>query len=87
MVGAAGVGDEVDVEVELLEVIRPQPITSDIIKVPSAEEMKKGAKIVVCPGCLKVAGLTKGDLLPGLELGTKEALFGPLDENGAVFSY
>ena len=23
----------------------PQPLTSDIIKVPSAEEMKKGAKI------------------------------------------
>ncbi|MCU0788362.1 MAG: FKBP-type peptidyl-prolyl cis-trans isomerase [Verrucomicrobia bacterium] len=32
-------------EVELLEVTKPQPITSDIIKVPSAEEMKKGAKI------------------------------------------
>jgi len=32
-------------EVELLEVNKPQPITSDIIKVPSAEEMKKGAKI------------------------------------------
>lgn len=32
-------------EVELIEIIKPQPITSDIIKVPSAEEMKKGAKI------------------------------------------
>ena len=32
-------------DVELLEVIKPQPVTSDIIKVPSAEEMKKGAKI------------------------------------------
>jgi len=32
-------------EVELLEVTKPQPVTSDIIKVPSAEEMKKGAKI------------------------------------------
>jgi FKBP-type peptidyl-prolyl cis-trans isomerase len=32
-------------QVEVLEVIQPQPITSDIIKVPSAEEMKKGAKI------------------------------------------
>jgi len=32
-------------ETELLEIIKPQPITSDIIKVPSAEEMKKGAKI------------------------------------------
>ena len=52
-----------------------------------AELLKNGAKIVVCPGCLKVAGLTKDDLLPGLELGTKEALFGPLDRGGAVFSY
>jgi len=32
-------------DVELLDVTKPQPITSDIIKVPSAEEMKKGAKI------------------------------------------
>ena len=32
-------------ETELLEVIKPQPITSDIIRVPSAEEMKQGAKI------------------------------------------
>jgi len=52
-----------------------------------ADLLKKGASIIVCPGCLKVAGLTKDDLLPGLELGTKEALFGPLDHGGAVFSY
>ena len=32
-------------EVELLDTVSPQPITSDIIKVPSAEEMKKGAQI------------------------------------------
>ncbi len=49
--------------------------------------IEKGAKIIVCPGCMKVAGLKKDDLLPGLELGSKEALFGPLDEGGAVFSY
>lgn len=39
-------------EVELLEIEPPkaapaQPVTSDIIKVPSAEELKKGAKIEV----------------------------------------
>ena len=41
-------------EVELLDVLPPvapaqppQPVTSDIIKVPSAEELKKGAKIEV----------------------------------------
>jgi len=32
-------------EVEVLGVTKPQQITSDIIKVPSAEEMQKGAKI------------------------------------------
>ena len=42
-------------EVELLQVmatapapaVRPQPVTSDIIKVPSKEEMEKGAKVEV----------------------------------------
>jgi FKBP-type peptidyl-prolyl cis-trans isomerase FklB len=32
-------------EVELLSTKGPEPVVSDIIKVPSAEEMKKGAKI------------------------------------------
>jgi FKBP-type peptidyl-prolyl cis-trans isomerase len=32
-------------ELELLEIDRPKPLTSDIIRVPSAEEMKAGAKI------------------------------------------
>lgn len=32
-------------EIELLDTKGPEPIVSDIIKVPSAEEMKKGAKI------------------------------------------
>jgi FKBP-type peptidyl-prolyl cis-trans isomerase FklB len=34
-------------EMELVNVETPQPLTSDIIKVPSAEELKKGAKIEV----------------------------------------
>lgn len=33
--------------VELISVEHPQPITSDIIKVPSAEEMKQGAKVEI----------------------------------------
>jgi FKBP-type peptidyl-prolyl cis-trans isomerase FklB len=33
--------------VELLSIEHPKPITSDIIKVPSAEEMKKGAKVEI----------------------------------------
>ena len=37
-------------DIELLEIVKaeaPKPVTSDIIKVPSAEEIKKGAKIEV----------------------------------------
>lgn len=37
-------------DIELLDIIKaepPKPVTSDIIKVPSAEELKKGAKIEV----------------------------------------
>ncbi len=33
--------------VELFAIEHPQPVTSDIIKVPSAEEMKKGAKVEI----------------------------------------
>ncbi len=56
-------------EVDLLGIKAPaqektsnQPITSDIIKVPSAEELKKGAKIEVI----------KPDQLPKTEGGTKK---------------
>ena len=46
-------------DVELLSIQQPEPktpLTSDIIKVPSAEEMKKGAKIeVIKPGDLEKA--------------------------------
>jgi len=33
--------------IRLLSIEHPQPITSDIIKVPSAAEMKKGAKVEI----------------------------------------
>jgi FKBP-type peptidyl-prolyl cis-trans isomerase FklB len=33
--------------VELLSIEHPKPVTSDIIKVPSAEEMKNGAKVEI----------------------------------------
>jgi FKBP-type peptidyl-prolyl cis-trans isomerase FklB len=42
--------------VELFAIEHPQPVTSDIIKVPSAEEMKKGAKVeIIKPGDLQKA--------------------------------
>lgn len=34
-------------EVELVSIDTPQPLTSDIIRVPSADELKKGAKVEV----------------------------------------
>ena len=42
--------------VELLSIQHPQPVTSDIIKVPSAEEMKKGAQVeIIKPGDVQKA--------------------------------
>jgi FKBP-type peptidyl-prolyl cis-trans isomerase len=40
-------GSAVIIEVELVGVDTPQPLTSDIIRVPSAEELKAGAKVEV----------------------------------------
>ena len=59
--GPGGVepGSAVIYEVELVSIDSPQPLTSDIIRVPSAEELKNGAKVEV----LKpedVARLTQG---------------------------
>lgn len=56
-------GSTLRFEVELLEVIKPEPITSDIIKVPSAEEMARGAKIETI----------KADDLKRIEAEAKEA--------------
>lgn len=56
-----GPGATLILEVELLSIDTPKPVTSDIIRVPSAEEMKAGAKIeVIKPEDLekKAAGAT-----------------------------
>jgi FKBP-type peptidyl-prolyl cis-trans isomerase len=42
-----GPGATLILEVDLLSIDTPKPVTSDIIRVPSAEEMKAGAKIEV----------------------------------------
>ncbi len=34
-----------------------------------------GATLMACPGCLKVAGKSKGDLIPGIELAKREQFF------------
>jgi FKBP-type peptidyl-prolyl cis-trans isomerase FklB len=45
--GTVEAGATVIFEMELVGVETPQPLTSDIIRVPSAEELKKGAKVEV----------------------------------------
>lgn len=44
-----------------------------------SEILSKGGLVIVCPSCLKNAGYTEADLLPGIKLGgpqvTGEALF------------
>jgi predicted peroxiredoxin len=52
-----------------------------------ASLVKAGAKIVVCPTCAGLLGVTGEDLLPGVEFATRESLFGPLDAGAAVMSY
>jgi FKBP-type peptidyl-prolyl cis-trans isomerase FklB len=44
---SVGPGATLIIEVDLLSIDTPKPVTSDIIRVPSAEEMKAGAKIEV----------------------------------------
>jgi predicted peroxiredoxin len=49
--------------------------------------MERGAKMLVCPHCMKVQGVEPADLLPGAEVASRETLFGNLGPNAHVFSY
>ena len=37
--------------------------------------LAKGVTIVACPGCLKAAGKTPDDVMPGVQIASKEAFF------------
>lgn len=37
--------------------------------------LQKGVPIYVCPGCLKAAGKTEADVMPGVMIAKKEAFF------------
>jgi predicted peroxiredoxin len=60
-------------------------------KPPVAELISKlasrGAVFLCCPSCMDVLGVEKEDLVPEVELATKEGLFGGMDTNTVVFSY
>lgn len=40
-----------------------------------ASLLEKGVSVYACPGCMKVLGVAKGDLLPGVEVAAKERFF------------
>lgn len=46
---------------------------------PSKEQLQKlldaGITIMACPGCLKAAGKTPGDLMEGIKVASKDAFF------------
>jgi predicted peroxiredoxin len=52
-----------------------------------AELIRKGVKVYVCPYCVKVAGLRKEDLVPGVEMATPEKIFAHLHADSVVFTY
>lgn len=47
----------------------------------------RGVTVLVCPACMKAADMTAADLVPGARTASRQALFGPLDDQAIVFSY
>jgi sulfur relay (sulfurtransferase) complex TusBCD TusD component (DsrE family) len=45
--------------------------------------MAKGAKVIVCPMCMKHYGVTEADLIPGLEVGNPDLTGGALFQDNA----
>lgn len=52
-----------------------------------AELIGKGAKVYVCPHCMAVLGIAEEDLAEGVAVASREAVFGPIDAGGSVFSF
>ena len=49
--------------------------------------IEKGARAYACPYCVKAVGMKAEDLLPGVEMATRESLFAHLHANTVVFTY
>lgn len=52
-----------------------------------ADLLGRGATVLVCPACAEAMGVKASDLLAGVEMATREALFAKLDANTVVFTY
>ncbi len=48
-----------------------------------AELMTKGATVLICPMCMKHYGISQGDLLPGIKVGSPEVTGGALFKDGS----
>lgn len=57
------------------------------IRTMIADLVKRGAHVLVCPSCAKVMGVTKEDLVDGVNFATRESLFGRLGSSTVVFTY
>ncbi len=57
------------------------------IKATLEQLIADGATVLVCPHCLENAGLTEAELIEGVQLASRESLFGAMDAGAAVFSY
>jgi hypothetical protein len=49
--------------------------------------MQRGGVVLCCPSCMQVLGVAESDLVPGVELASREGLFGKLTADSVVFSY
>jgi len=49
--------------------------------------MERGAEVHVCPHCLAALEVSEADLLPGVKVTNREALFGFMGEQTVVFTY
>lgn len=57
------------------------------IKDQLAKLIERGAKVHVCPICMKGLGVEKSDLVEGAEVTTRKALFDRIGPGTTVFTY
>ena len=47
----------------------------------------RGATALACPHCMKAEGITAEDLVEGVQVASREKVFGPLGARSVVFTY
>ena len=57
------------------------------VKEQLAQLIERGAKVHVCPVCMKALDVTAADLMTGAEVTNRAALFGAIERGTCVFTY